>query len=136
MFPCRGKSGAAQVDQMIADISGGLYGMVWIDVETNPSPGCGWGSDHTGNCNFLNEIIAKVKSHGKTPGIYSSKVMWTNIFGSATACTGAGSQKLWYAHYDNNPSFGDFSSFGGWSKPSMKQFQGDVTLCGAVDKNY
>lgn len=32
MFPCRGKSATAQVDQMIAGISGSLYGMVWIDV--------------------------------------------------------------------------------------------------------
>ena len=32
MFPCRGKSASAQVDQMIAGIPGNLYGMVWIDV--------------------------------------------------------------------------------------------------------
>lgn len=137
MFPCRGKSGTSQVDQMMAGISAGLYGMVWIDVETNPSPGCGWTSDHTGNCNFLMEIINHIKSKGKTPGIYGSKVMWTNIFGSASGCTQAGSQLLWYAHYDNSPAFSDFSAFGGWTKPHMKQYQGDTTLCGAgVDKNY
>lgn len=32
MFPCRGKSASAQVDQMISAISSNLYGMVWIDV--------------------------------------------------------------------------------------------------------
>ncbi len=53
MFPCRGKSATAQVDQMIAGISSNLYGKVWIDVETNPSSGCGWGTDHAGNCNYL-----------------------------------------------------------------------------------
>lgn len=53
MFPCRGKSGSAQVDQMMAAIPANLYGMVWIDVETNPSAGCGWGADYNGNCNFL-----------------------------------------------------------------------------------
>ena len=30
-------------------------------------------------------------------------------------------RQLWYAHYDNNPSFSDFSPFGGWSKPAIKQ---------------
>ena len=35
-----------------------------------------------------------------------------------------------YAHYDNNPSFSDFSPFGGWSKPSIKQYAGDATECG------
>ena len=28
---------------------------------------------------------------------------------------------LWYAHYDNIPSFSDFSSFGGWTTPYAKQ---------------
>ena len=28
---------------------------------------------------------------------------------------------LWYAHYDNNPSFSDFSPFGGWKEPYAKQ---------------
>lgn len=137
MFPCRGKSATAQVDQMIAGISGNLYGKVWIDVETNPSPGCGWGSDHSGNCNFVTEIVNRIKHHGKGVGIYASKYMWQTIMGSATACAGVGSEELWYAHYDGSPSFSDFTAFGGWKKPSVKQFQGDVTLCGAgVDKNY
>ena len=34
-----------------------------------------------------------------------------------------------YAHYDGNPSFSDFSSFGGWTSPHAKQYQGDVTAC-------
>ncbi len=137
MFPCRGKSGTAQVDQMIAGISGNLYGKVWIDVETNPSTGCAWGSDHAANCNFLTEIVNRVKYHGKTVGIYASTYMWQTIMGSATACTGLGAYELWYAHYDNSPSFSDFKSFGGWTKPAFKQFAGTTSLCGAgVDKNY
>jgi len=137
MFPCRSKSGTSQVDQMISAIPSNLYGMVWVDVETNPSPGCGWGSDYNGNCAFLTEIINRIKSHGKVPAIYATRYMWQTIFGSFTGCPSVASQQLWYAHYDNNPSFSDFQSFGGWGKPAIKQFQGDVTLCGAgVDKNY
>lgn len=137
MFPCRSKSATAQVDQMTAAISGNLYGMVWIDVETNPSPGCGWGTDYNSNCAFLTEIINRIKSHGKVPAIYASRYMWQTIFGSFTACPSVASQQLWYAHYDGSPSFSDFVAFGGWSRPHIKQFQGDTTLCGAsVDKNY
>lgn len=63
--------------------------------------------------------------------------MWQTIFGSKTACPSVGSQQLWYAHYDGSASFSDFSAFGGWTKPNIKQFQGDQTVCGAdVDKNY
>ncbi len=32
MFPCRGKSAQAQVDEMFAGIDSSLYGMIWIDV--------------------------------------------------------------------------------------------------------
>jgi hypothetical protein len=137
MFPCRGKSASAQVDQMMAAIPANLYGMIWIDVETNPSSGCGWGADHAGNCNFLTETINRIKSHGKVPAIYASRYMWQTIMGSFSACPSVASQKLWYAHYDGSPSFSDFVAFGGWTKPAIKQFQGDTTLCGAgVDKNF
>lgn len=52
----------------------GLYGTVWLDVETNPSTNCGWSSsDYTGNCNFLNDLVTAFKNKGKQVGIYSSK---------------------------------------------------------------
>lgn len=138
MFPCRGKSATAQVDEMIKAIPADLYGTVWIDVETNPSSGCSWsGHDANSNCQFLTEILDKVKSHGKTVGIYASSYMWQTIFGSKGACHTVSSHELWYAHYDGKESFSDFSEFGGWTKPYMKQYQGDTTECGAgVDKNY
>lgn len=37
-----------------------------------------------------------------------------------------------YAHYDNIPSFGDFSAFAGWTKPYAKQY-GGVDSCGYVN---
>ena len=44
---------------------------------------------------------------------------------------------LWYAHYDNVQAFSDFKPFGGFSKPAMKQYAGDITLCNAdIDKNW
>lgn len=44
---------------------------------------------------------------------------------------------LWYIHYDNNSSFSDFQTFGGWTQPTMKQFIGDVKECGVVlNKNF
>lgn len=138
MFPCRGKSATAQVDEMMSGISANLYGMIWIDVETNPSSGCSWsGHDSSSNCQFLTDVVNRVKSKGKEVGIYSSASMWTNIFGSKTACPSFSSIKLWYAHYDGSASFSDFSSFGGWTKPYMKQFAGDTKVCSVdLDKNY
>lgn len=138
MFPCRGKSGTAQVDEMMNAISGSLYGMVWIDIETNPSPGCSWeGHDANSNCAFTQEIINRIKAHGKVPAIYASAYMWQTIFGSRSACPQVASQQLWYAHYDGSASFADFSPFGGWTRPNIKQFSGTSSLCGAgVDKDF
>jgi hypothetical protein len=63
--------------------------------------------------------------------------MWTSIFGSKTTCTTLSSYKCWYAHYDNSQSFSDFSAYGGWTHPTMKQFAGDTKVCNVnLDKNY
>ncbi len=53
MFPCRGKSATAQVDELMNSVPANLYGMIWIDVETNPSSGCGWSGDGNSNCAFV-----------------------------------------------------------------------------------
>jgi hypothetical protein len=116
---------------MMDAISANLYGMAWIDVESNPSSGCGWGNDYDGNCAFLTEIVNAIKARGKNPGIYASMYQWQTILGSTYACPGLASQQLWYAHYDNNPSFSDFNPFGGWSKPNIKQYTGTTSFCGA-----
>ena len=52
-----------------------------------------------------------------------SASQWQPIMGSSW--TGGSSYPLWYAHYDNNPSFSDFTAFNGWSSPAMKQ----VCMC-------
>ena len=42
-----------------------------------------------------------------------------------------------YAHYDDNPSFSDFEAFGGWSRPAIKQYEGDAVVCGVdIDKDW
>ena len=63
--------------------------------------------------------------------------MWQSIMGSNNACPGVANVQLSYAHYDGSASFSDFKAFGGWTKPAIKQYKGDTTLCGAgVDLNY
>ena len=58
------------------------YGVVWIDVETNPSPNCGWSTDFIKNCNFLTELVDKLQAKGFPLGIYLSNYMWNQIMGS------------------------------------------------------
>jgi hypothetical protein len=35
-----------------------------------------------------------------------------------------------HCSYDGNAGFSDFSPFGGWSSPAIKQYAGDDTVCG------
>ncbi|CAD8159344.1 unnamed protein product [Paramecium octaurelia] len=139
-FPCKGKKTASAQVSEFDDVFTSEYGTVWIDVEYNPSTGCGWStSDYSGNCQFLQDIVRELGNRGRLVGIYASQYQWSTIMGSASACAYFTSKPLWYAHYDNSPSFSDYSkySFGGWSTPSMKQYQGDTTLCNVgVDLNF
>ena len=81
-------------------------------------------------------VDAALKS-GKKVGIYASTHMWGVIMGGADRCTKFMQLPLWYAHYDNVINFSDFTPFGGWTKPEIKQFAGDTTVCGLdVDKNF
>lgn len=105
-------------------------GMLWIDIEGTQY----WSSTTSNNVNFVTTMVNEGKSRGYSIGIYSSSSQWTPIMGS---CTSFSNLDLWYAHYDNSPSFSDFSPFGGWTKPAIKQYKGDTTLCSAgVDLNY
>lgn len=92
---------AANVVESSAE-NGANFGMVWIDVEDNPSSGCSWNSySASSNCDYLSQLISAVKSHGRQVGVYTSEYEWENVMGSVSACTSASSVPLWYAHYDN-----------------------------------
>ena len=62
------------------------WSMVWVDVESNPSSGCGWGTDFTKNCKFLTDLVNALKGHGLEVGIYASYYQWEDIFGKVTNC--------------------------------------------------
>jgi len=70
-------------------------------------------------------------------GIYCSYYQWEDLFGLDYVYSRAKSFPMWYAHYDNAQTYGDFKPFGGWTEPYMKQYKGDTTLCGqGVDLNF
>lgn len=138
MFPCRGKSPVAQANELIDYLNDTDFGYLWVDVETNPSPGCSWAaSTPEDNCAFLEQLVNQIALRGKPPGIYASNFMWNQIMGSSTACQKFKSYPLWYPHYDKLQTFDDFVPFGGWTKPNYKQYQGSTDVCGAsVDLNW
>ena len=131
MFPCRGKTAVSQADTVVNGLGGANYGMIWIDVEANPSSGCSFsGYSASSNCQFITDIANELTAKGKKVGIYSSYYQWQSIMGSTAACTGLGKYPIWYAHYDYKQTFSDFTPFGGWSKPAIKQHTDNQAICG------
>lgn len=138
MFPCPtcSKSAAAQMSELVSHLNGNCKsqwsGRVWLDIEGTQY----WTSSTTSNQNWYKALRDSCKTYGVRCGVYSSKSQWSAIFGSTSFVYG-NDLPLWYAHYDNSPSFSDFAAFGGWTTPHAKQYAGDVTQCSMdVDKNY
>jgi len=66
-------------------------------------------------------------------GVYSSLYSWESVMGSQSANTPLlQALPVWYAHYDGNANFNDaaYYKFGGYTKPSIKQYVGDTSRCG------
>lgn len=79
-------------------------------------------------------MVNQGKKRGVSLGMYTSASQWNPITGGTTKF---GDLPLWYAHYDNNPTYSDWKNFGGWTKPNVKQYMGTTSTCGAsVDLNF
>lgn len=138
MFPCPtcSKSASTQLGELVDFLSSNCKstwsGRIWLDIEGSQY----WLGSSTSNRNWYQDLVDSCKTHGVSCGVYSSSSQWQAIFGSLDYAYGS-YLPLWYAHYDNNPSFSDFSSFGNWHTPHVKQYKGDVSLCSqGVDMNY
>jgi len=110
---------------------GGTFGMVWLDIEGTQY----WYSNQTSNQSFFAGLVSECSALGLVCGVYTSSAQWSPIMGSGY--TGGKNLPLWYPHWDGSKSFSDFVAFGGWTKPNMKQYLGDQTVCGVgVDTNW
>jgi GH25 family lysozyme M1 (1,4-beta-N-acetylmuramidase) len=122
----------AQIDASVDALqkAGARFGRYWIDVEwVDAQKQTGWSHDPVQNVVFLRELVKAVEARGLPVGIYTSSYNWQTITGDDRSFC---EYPLWYAHYDHKASFDDFpsrkyGSFGGWKKPLLKQYAGDVT---------
>ncbi|KAM9966855.1 hypothetical protein ACTFIR_007090 [Dictyostelium discoideum] len=127
LFPCYScGNGAGQGEALVNYMKGynANYGMVWLDIE---GPGEYWSDDQGANAAFFESLVSGLESAGAHIGVYTSESQWSPIMGGYT---GGSKFPLWYAHYDGNPSFSDFSGFGGWSSPAIKQYDDTGDSCG------
>lgn len=88
MFPCSSTSAALQVDWLLGNLTANnvRYGMIWLDIEQNPSTGCGWSSDFSANCQYMAALSERLNYHGVNWGVYSTPWEWEQVMGGS-ACT-------------------------------------------------
>lgn len=99
-------------------------GMVWFDIEGTEY----WGNGQAASQLFAKQWLDAAARNGAKIGIYSSKYQWNSIFGTNFSI--GSNYPMWYAHYDGDATCRSFSPFGGWNKPTMKQYIGDTVMCG------
>uniref|UniRef100_A0AC35TUY5 Glycosyl hydrolase family 25 n=1 Tax=Rhabditophanes sp. KR3021 TaxID=114890 RepID=A0AC35TUY5_9BILA len=128
-----GASAAAQVEATINKLrsEGATIGMLWLDIERYA-----WPANQGSNQNFILEMVHQGEAMGVKMGVYTNYNNWMAITGINWA--GVSHLPLWYAAYDGQANFNDFRSFGGWSKPSIKQYSGKLrdyrtSSCGGLD---
>ncbi len=130
LFPCSFVDPVAQVKGMLGNLTavGARFGRVWLDIESNADPACAWRSDKKANCAWLQTLVAAVNATGVPLGIYTSiheyELLMSDTAEGCQLCTGKLCPPLWYPHYETppQPNFSDFSPFGGWTAPTVKQF--------------
>ena len=105
---------------------------VRIDVEQ--CSGC-WYSDLNSNYEFVEDCVNAAVAKGQAVGVYSSDYEWGQTCGDAS---GLQKYPLWYAAYDGETNFNDFTPFGGWTTPAIKQYNdhGDSSCGVSVDVDW
>lgn len=121
---------SAQVDKAVTIANGYPVGRIWLDIEDGPS------ASGLGVSTLTGKIQEAINACGTMPyGIYTGSGWWNNYMRGSTAFS---SVPLWFANWDYTASLDTWSyqSFGGWSSPMGKQYQGDTTVGGVgVDTN-
>jgi len=126
MFPCPQCGNAeAQVQSLYNYASNIKYGLMWLDIEQADY----WLGDEDSNRAFMDDLVSSSQSifGSQFGGIYTNENGWTSIVGDYDAY---GNLPLWWAYWDDDPSFDNFSPFCGWTQPAMKQYHGDGVDCG------
>eukprot|EP01127_Copromyxa_protea_P007884 TRINITY_DN1792_c0_g1_i3.p1 TRINITY_DN1792_c0_g1~~TRINITY_DN1792_c0_g1_i3.p1 ORF type:complete len:278 (-),score=40.07 TRINITY_DN1792_c0_g1_i3:64-897(-) len=128
IFPDSRQNATKQMYNMVDYLNqdGVRYGRIWLDIEGRDTKY--WSADKQTNRAFITELVNAGKSLGKDLAFYASKASWDFIVGSDF--TPYGNMDLWYARYDWTQNFDDWSPYGGWTKPFMKQWSDSRSLPG------
>ena len=113
---------------------------VWIDAEVDSAP-FGFaderGTNPSARIAVIRELVARIRSFGLEPGIYSAPWWWK----PEVLNTGEFRDlPLWFANYGKNdgtlPPFETLPEpFGGWTKPAVHQYTSTFSVCGDATRD-
>ncbi|KAH7706920.1 LYS-6.2 protein, partial [Aphelenchoides avenae] len=129
-YPCTDKKyGCPNVTQQVNDVLDYMQSQPifylptywWIDIENATH----WSTPFA-NWITIQQIFAAFYRRGHyNLGIYTNKHNWESIMGSLAAFY---RYPLWWARYWATKDFSHFPAFGGWDRPYIHQYAGDVIL--------
>ena len=122
MAPCMGcnpESQALRVAKFLKDRS--YVNMVWIDTEY-----LYWMHRYS-NEEMLKTIVSVLSKESFHLGIISSRTIWDKYFDPSF--TEVAHYPLMYMSLNKEPSFKDFTKFGGWKGPQSKFYDANGKLC-------
>jgi len=123
LFPCVPCNNPQKEVSILLDaLKLSKFQRIWLVVQS-----LSWSLDVEKNQNFITTLISSGKDAGANLGIFTNDYNWEQIVG--INWNGAQDLPLWYAHLDNDTSFSDFTSFGGWTAPTLKMYQGPISAC-------
>ena len=115
-------------------MANGRISRLWLDAED---------TSHPYDEQQLLECVALCHLAGMETGIYTGRWWWEPRTGNSQTFAHL---PLWHAEYVTpspnadlamSPDFSKFKPYGGWTQPTIWQYQGTSTLCGhSVDMNY
>jgi GH25 family lysozyme M1 (1,4-beta-N-acetylmuramidase) len=114
----------AEVQSARGTLAGLQVGRLWLDCEDDPAG--------LSAAEVVGRVGAALEACGPAAcGIYTGRWWWLPGTGNSTEFAGL---PLWHAEYtfspEARPDFDAFQSYGGWTRPSMWQFQGTTQVCG------
>jgi len=122
-----------QVESMLMNLVNVSYDTVWIKIQDEGD----WSPSQLANQQVFEGLLDDAVAFNSSIklGVLTTKQDWENIMG-ATYIVGS-KFPLWYIFADNKQNFVDFTSFGGWVSPTLKQYRQATSICAIpVNSNY
>lgn len=119
----------------------------WLDVETSSGNPSRWSEDPSVNRAFIEQALETAREEAASKGldsmafgVYTGRTSWRDVVGDVTIqelAPEGDTPTLWWPRYDDQPHLDDWSAFGGWDTPILKQWNPNQDSCGAAfDANW